>query len=109
MRRAPGTALDLHYDPAPCASDHTAYWTTIAAPLGGPPEWTGQACGLGAGGTATIDPGPVPPGRSLLLVVVGNDGETEGSYGRDATGTERPAASDLPGCSYRHALAPGCF
>lgn len=104
------TALELTYDPAPCATDHVAYWVTTPATLTAPPDWSGQACALGDSGTAIVDPGALAPGSALLLVIVGNDGAVEGSYGRNApAASERPEATGLPECDYPQSLTPGCF
>jgi hypothetical protein len=104
-RGAP-TAIDLSYAPAACAVGHTVYWSTSTTPLAGLPTWSGQACGLDASGTATFDPGLLEAGSWLYFVVVGHDGAREGSYGRDAAGTERLPAGVLPGCSFEQDLSP---
>lgn len=108
VARGDGTALDLSYAPAGCASDHTAYWELRSAVGAGPMSWTDQACALGASGSATIDPGDVAPGRAVFLVVAGNDGEREGSYGRTSAGAERPAASNVAACTYTQDLSGAC-
>jgi hypothetical protein len=105
-RGASPTAIDVAFTPAPCAAGHTIYWSVRSAPLAGPPAWGAQACGLGAGGSASFDPGAVAPGSWVHFVVVGHDGVREGSYGRDAAGEEREPATGLPGCSYTHDLFP---
>ena len=106
-RRAGGSpdALEVSYSPAGCATGHTIYWSLRAAPLADPPAWSAQQCGIGTSGSATFDPGPVPPGSWIYFAVAGNDGTGEGSYGRGSDGAERPAASGLPGCSYARDLA----
>lgn len=107
-RRAAGSssAIDVVYQPAPCAGDHTVYWEVRASALGGPPSWSAQQCAVGAEGSASFDPGPVPAGSWVYFAIVGNSGSSEGSYGRDSLGNERPPASGLPGCSFIRDLSP---
>jgi dienelactone hydrolase len=97
---APGDALQLSFAPAPCATDHTAYWGIAADRLDGGPRWTGQSCFLGAEGAAVVEV-PVPDAGSLLyLVVVGNDGSVEGSYGESSDGQRRLPIETPTGCAY---------
>lgn len=111
MQRAGGatspTALLVSYAAAPCATDHVAVWGTSVVPLAGL-DWSGQRCALGAGGSASFDPGPIAPGAVLYFVIVGNDGAVEGTYGRSSSAQERPEAAGLPGCDYPQRLGP-CF
>lgn len=104
--RGSGTAVEVTYAPAACASDHVVVWGSASGPLTGL-VWTGQACALGASGTASFDPGDPAPGTWLYFVLVGNDGVFEGSYGTDSAGEERPEASGLPGCEYPR-MSGGC-
>ena len=105
-RREPGESVRLEYAPAPCATDHVVYWGMSQGALTGPLPWTGQACSLGASGQAAFDPGPAPSGTVLYFVVAGNDGSTEGPYGSDSAGGQRPHASGLPLCSFPPATTP---
>jgi hypothetical protein len=99
-RRAGGSTVEVTYDPAPCATDHTIYWGTSQGLPPEDPAWTGQACLLGDSGTASFDPGGGDPRTLVYFVVVGNDGAIEGSYGRRSDGSERPGATGLPSCEY---------
>lgn len=105
--RGPAESIAITYQPAPCASDHIAYWDVVSTP-GVPLAWEGQACALGAGGEANFDPGPVLPGSALRFVVAGSDGAIEGSYGRDSSGNERPEAAGLPSCDPLQQLDGAC-
>lgn len=104
VRREAGTALGIEFDPAACANDHVARWD-IASSVG-PLAWSGESCGLGVSGQAVIDPGALAPGSALRLVVVAADGASEGSYGRDSAGQERPAATGPSACGLPQALGP---
>lgn len=107
VRPLPGSWVEVDYSPAPCATGHTAYWNTCPGPLSGL-SWTGQACGLGSEGTASFDPGRPAPGSVLYFVLVGEDGQVEGSYGQDSAGHERPEALGLSACDFPQQLAGSC-
>jgi hypothetical protein len=85
-----GTAVNLTYTPANCATDHAVYWGT--SPLSGSLNWTGAACGRGSDGTTAFDPGDPPAGNFYYFVIAGNNGSNEGSYGKDSTDAERPVS-----------------
>ena len=108
LERGSGSAVRLFFGPAACATDHVAYWGSSSGPIPGPSDWTDQACGLGVSGEATIDPGTPAPGSVFYVVVAGNDGLHEGSYGRASDGSERPEATGLPLCEYPQRLAGAC-
>jgi cysteine-rich repeat protein len=92
-----GSSIDVAFAPACAATDHAAYWGL--GPITGAPEWTGSACGLGTGGAATFDPGvSLLPGAWLYFVIVGHDGDDEGSYGVDSTPAQRPEAVGIGSC-----------
>ncbi len=98
--RDAGTGLlDVAYTPGCDATDHTIYVGDLAGVSSY--AWTGAACGVGASGTATFDPGA----GSVFFVVVGTDGAAEGSYGRDGDGVERPEDVGTPGCDLPQDLA----
>lgn len=105
VRPGPGSSLLLDFGPACNATDHAIYWST--GPGGGPPAWTGSTCGLGAGPSATFDPGTPAVGSVLSFVVVGRNASFEGSYGRSNGGVERPRASGLS-CDKPQILATSC-
>lgn len=106
--RAAGTTIQLHYTPGACATDHVVYWGAATGPLSGQPSWTDQACGLGASGSASFDPGDPPDGAWKYFVIVGNNGAAEGSYGLDSSGSERPEATGLPSCDIPQQLSGTC-
>jgi len=105
VRQGSGSALVVDFGPACNASDHTIYWSDDTGP--GPISWTGSVCGLGAGPTATFDPGTPDVGSVLYFIVVGRNATSEGSYGRSFTGLERPKATGLS-CDRPQPLATSC-
>ncbi|GAB4376096.1 MAG: hypothetical protein Kow0062_15930 [Acidobacteriota bacterium] len=90
----------LEFEPACNALDHAVYWGPLDAvdSYG----WTGARCQAGITGETTIRPGP----GAVFFVVVGNNGQVEGSYGRAADGAERPPAPEL--CGLPQSLEPAC-
>jgi hypothetical protein len=85
-------AIDVQFDVACDATDHTVYWGDLAqvASYG----WSGSACGLGVSGSASFDPGA----GSVFFVVVGENGTVEGSFGVDGAGVERPESTGVGAC-----------
>jgi uncharacterized repeat protein (TIGR03803 family) len=94
--------ITVSYGPACQATDHHI----VYGPLSGVATYaySGQACGVGAFGTATFRPGA----GSFFWVIVGNTPALEGSYGRASSGAERPEASGLAGCDYPQDLTGSC-
>ena len=66
--------------------------------------YSDQVCGLGTAGTASFASAP----GSLFYLVVANDGTTEGSYGQDSEGVERPGQNPQPSCSFEHLPGLAC-
>ena len=91
-----GSQIAVTYVPACGATNHAVYWGTT--PIEGALVWQESACDLGASGAATFDPGSVKPGASLYFVIVGQNANVEGSYGRGSSGVERPEAVGVGGC-----------
>jgi cysteine-rich repeat protein len=92
-----GSIVEAIFSPACSATDHAVYWGY--GPIGPAGlEWIGSACGLGTDGTATFDPGPLLPREWLYFVMVGYDGDDEGSYGADSALAQRPEAVGLGAC-----------
>jgi hypothetical protein len=106
LAKGAGSSLVATYGPSSCAIDHVAYWDD--ATRSGPFAWDGQACNLGASGSATFDPGTPAPGHVISFVIAGTDGAVEGSYGRSSSAAERPEATTLAGCNYPQRLADAC-
>jgi hypothetical protein len=94
MTAAPstGTTIQVSYSPTSCDTNHSIYWGVSSAPLSGL-AWTGSACGLGDTGSATFDPGALPAGSFFYFVIVGNNGTSEGSYGKQTGDIERPGSA----------------
>ncbi|HET8948416.1 MAG TPA: PQQ-binding-like beta-propeller repeat protein [Candidatus Polarisedimenticolia bacterium] len=105
VRQGSGSSLVVDFGPACNATDHAIYWTAGSGP--GPLAWTGSACGLGTGPTATFDPGTPAVGSAVYFVVVGRNAATEGSYGRSITGVERPKATGTS-CDRPQIVATSC-
>ena len=107
--RGAGTSVDLTYTPACGATDHAVYWGTAGPGTIAPPlAWTGAACGLGTGGTATFDPGATAASIYVYFVVVGQNGSREGSYGRATGAAERPEAMGFGSCDLPRSLTVAC-
>jgi uncharacterized repeat protein (TIGR03803 family) len=94
--------VTVSYGASCSATDHHI----VYGPLSGVATYayTGQACNLGATGTATFNPGAV----NSFWVIVGNTPTLEGSYGRGVGGAERPQQIGLPGCAYVQTLGSSC-
>jgi predicted deacylase len=106
---ASGTGVDLAYTPACGALDNAVYWGS--GPVLGALSWTEATCGLGNTGSAFFDPGDPSPGGFLYFVVVGQNDETEGSYGKSfdgASDSERPEAIGVGGCDRPQDLTGVC-
>jgi hypothetical protein len=91
--------VDLSWVPACDATGHAVYAGDLA--LVSAYAYGSAFCALGAGGTASIDPGP----GDRFFLVVGNDGSREGSFGLDGAGAERPEDSAAPLCPWPQDLA----
>ncbi len=91
--------IDLLYDPACDATQHTIYSGALASVAAY--DYTAAACNRGASGSASFVPGP----GSVFFVIVGNDGAKEGSYGANGAGGERPEDTSTPGCDLPQNLA----
>jgi hypothetical protein len=85
--------IQVTYAPACSATDHILH----SGPLAGARLYlyTASACALGTSGTASFNPGTA----SFFFLIAGNDGSTEGSYGKDSHGVERPAEMDPSACT----------
>ncbi len=101
-----GTAVGITFTPACSATDHAVYWGQ--GPVTNTLVWTSSACGLGTSGSASFDPGTLPPGGWIYFVVVGQNAVSEGSYGLDSQGGERPAAVAVGGCNHPQNLTGTC-
>ena len=106
VQRGAGSHLLVQYAPACGATDHVVVWGT--GPLTTGVQWTQMICNRGVSGNLDFDPQlTVTPGSLLYFVVVGQDGPTEGSYGRTSAGVERNEAVGLAACDLPRSLV-GC-
>jgi VCBS repeat protein len=94
--------LDFTYGPACEASGHSVVIGDLTSAVKG--AYSSMVCGIGTSGAASFDPGP----GSVFFVVVGNNGSTEGSYGRTSQGAERPEAIGLGACDFPQDLLGVC-
>ena len=96
------TEILVTYTPGCCATDHAIYYGPLeqVRSLG----WDGAACGLGITGTASF----VSPHDSTFFVVVGQDGNWEGSYGQGSSSVERPEAVGPWSCDLPRDLGTSC-
>ncbi|HEX4822944.1 MAG TPA: choice-of-anchor tandem repeat GloVer-containing protein [Candidatus Polarisedimenticolaceae bacterium] len=97
-----GGAITVSYGKSCYAPDHHI----VYGPLSGVSTYaySGQACGLGATGVATFNPGV----GDAFFLLVGNTLTREGSYGTGVGGAQRPEATGLAGCDYPQDLSGGC-
>jgi hypothetical protein len=100
--RGIGASVSVTYTPACGATDHTVYAGTLGTLRTGGLVWSQRFCSLGTSGSLSFT-----PSGNVYFVVAGNNGTTEGSYGRTSAG-ERPAAGAGGGCSYRQDLSGTC-
>jgi YVTN family beta-propeller protein len=105
--KSTGSAVHVNYTSGCNATDDTIYWGASSGSISSL-SWVGQACHLGTNGAATFDPGTPSGGSFMYFVIVANDGTKEGSYGKNSSGQERPAASALGGCTYTQDLSGTC-
>lgn len=70
--------------------------------------WTGQQCAIGNTGSYNLDTGTLNQNELMYMVVVGNNGTVEGSYGKNSSGVERPEATGLPFCDFPQDLTGSC-
>jgi len=94
--------VTISYGPACGSTDHTIY----AGNLSGVPSMTfGQrVCNRGTSGTTSFAPGP----GNVFWLIVGNDGASEGSYGTNKAGIERPEDTGASSCNIPQDLAERC-
>jgi hypothetical protein len=91
-----GTIVNVAYTPASCATDHAIYWGQ--SPIAGSLSWMDSECARGTDGTTDFNPGDPAAGGFYYFVIVGDNGTNDGSYGKDSSPVERPAASGPVQC-----------
>jgi hypothetical protein len=101
-RRGSGSTVTVTYTPACGATQHTIYAGNLDALRTGGLAWSQRFCSLGVSGSLSF-----MPAGNVYFVVAGNNGTTEGSYGRTSAG-ERPAAGAGGACSYTQDLSGTC-
>jgi hypothetical protein len=101
--RVGASAVELIYEPACGATDHTLYAGDLTTLDTSGLAWIERECTLGTSGiaVASVDT------PSAYFVVVGNNGSLEGSYGQGTAG-ERPPAGTGAGCQYAQDLSGTC-
>ena len=102
-----GTSVHLTFGLSCHAVDSTIYWGSFAT-SGAGLNWTSAACGFGAVGSATFDPGNPPVNTVYAFVVVPSNGSTQGSYGHTSAGAERAPAVGLGACNLPQTLGGTC-
>jgi hypothetical protein len=106
--RGPGTSVDLAYEPACGATNHAVYTGAAGPSSMSSVVWTSASCGLGVSGSTSFDPGTQSPGTTVYFVIVGQSSASEGSYGRNGTGVERPEAAGIGLCDLGQSLTASC-
>jgi hypothetical protein len=100
-------AIDIAFTPACDGTDQNIYWGDLAEVS--LYDYTGVECSVGMGGTASFNPGV----GSYYFLIVGNNGNVEGSYGFKQPdvpplGDQRPEDIDTTGCPYPRELTAIC-
>ncbi len=98
VSKGSGTSVNVTYTAACHAASETIY--RGASPISGALNWTTSYCNVGS----SFDPGNPSPGAYHYFVIVGQNGISEGSYGKDSSGTERPEASGVGSCDLPQSL-----
>jgi len=101
-KRGAGGSVAVTYTPACGATQHTVYTGSLNTLRPGGLAWSQRFCALGASGSLSFT-----PSGNVYFVIAGNNGTTEGSYGRTSAG-ERPAAGIGGACSYAQDLSGTC-
>ena len=94
--------LRIHFHPACAATGHAAYWGDLASVA--EYAYSGGDCSLGTSGEAVIDPGA----GSVFFLIVGTNDDSEGSYGQDSGGAQRPEAAGIGNCDLPQQLSTAC-
>ena len=94
--------VEVAYSPACDATGHTIRWGDLSSVSSY--GYAGAECAVGASGVADFDPGA----SSVFFLIVADNASSEGSYGRDATGTERPEADGPTACDFPQDLTATC-
>ena len=92
----------VDYTPACDAADHTIYRGSLGSVSGY--GLSDAECNVGTSGTASFTPGA----GDWFFMIVGNNGSSEGSYGTDSYGAERPADLETTSCDIPQDLASTC-
>jgi hypothetical protein len=94
--------VTLSFDPAAGSTDHALYYGPLSAVS--TYGYTGSVSGLRANGSASV----ALPDESLFWVVTAQTNGTEGCYGTDSEGVERPCFPDPGSCSVPEAVHRNC-
>ena len=106
LEKGAGAAVTATYTPACGAVDHAIF--RGIGPIAGALSWRSAYCALGAGGSASFNPGTPASGQFFYFTIVGQDGASEGSYGRNSLGAERPEAVGVGSCNRPLVLGGSC-
>ena len=101
-RDATSGNLTLSFDPALGSTDHTLYYGPLNAVS--TYGYTGSVSGLGVTGSAEV---ALPAGSLFWVIAPLKDG-TEGCYGLDSGGVERPCFPDASACSVAQSTNRTC-
>jgi hypothetical protein len=77
-------AVDVTYTPSCDTVNHAIYYGDLAEVSSY--TYSGAECSVGVSGTASFDPGS----GSVFFLIVGNNGQAEGSYGLNSAPEQRP-------------------
>jgi hypothetical protein len=101
-QRGAAGSVAVTYTPACGATQHTVYAGNLNTIRTAGLAWSQRFCSLGTSGSLSFT-----PSGNVYFVIAGNNGTTEGSYGRTSTG-ERGAAGIGGACSYVQDLSGSC-
>jgi hypothetical protein len=96
--------ITVNFGPGCSSPDHDLAWGELTPAGLASYAWAGRECAVGSAGSYAWPQDGLPP--STFFVVVGTNGDREGSYGRDSARSERPedatpAVCQVPRILYR--------
>jgi len=114
LRARPGSSpgqIEVAFANACGATGQGIYWSDQSFPLSAS-DWNRAGCGFVDGDsddrTFNVSITPSSSASLVYFVVVGHDGLEEGSYGKDSSGVERPAATAAARCQAQN-LVGNCL
>ena len=107
VTKASGTSVTVTFTAGGCSTNTAAYWGVTTGNMTGY-SWSGTACSLGTGGSATFNPGTAASSGFLYFVLVAQNASVEGSYGTSSTGVQIPESTISSACNLSQTLSGNC-